>query len=104
MKEYHDGTALGLRIYMFHYWTKYQNRRFLESYWPAFTREVNKKNIFSIIIDMIRLTFFWKCVPYHYFRYGLYNKALSYDNILRYLPETVFYYKILGSVLSSGVN
>jgi hypothetical protein len=73
----------------------YQNRRFLESYLPAFKRSVEKKNILRIISELMRLTWKWKCLPYHYFRYALYNKKYNYSEILNYLPETIFYYRIL---------
>lgn len=98
MQEYHDGTARGLRLYMYRYWMSYQNKRFSESYWPAFKRSKNKKRVFNILNDIIRLTVYWRCLPYHYFRYGLYDKKKSSKKLLDYLPETVFYYKILPKI------
>lgn len=95
MQKYHDGSAYGLWLYMFPYWMSYQNRRFWESHWPAFKQSSDKKGYMHIILDLIRLTAKWKCLPFHYFRYGLYNKKFSYKEQLSYLPETVFYYKIL---------
>jgi hypothetical protein len=41
------------------------------------------------------LTFYWRCLPYHYFRYGLYRRDIKFKEIKDYLPESVFYYRIL---------
>lgn len=98
MQKYHDGSILGLRIYMFTFWMSYQNKRFFESYWPAFKRSTDKKSFILIFLELLRLTVIWKCLPYHYFRYGLYQKKYSFAKILNYLPETVFYYQILPKI------
>lgn len=98
MQRYHDGSVLGLRLYMLRFWMSYQNKRFWESYWPAFIRTKEKKSGWHIIIDLLKLTYKWKCLPYHYFRYSLYKKGLAYKDLLRYLPETVFFYQILPQI------
>jgi len=98
MQKYHDGSTLGLRLYMYNFWMSYQNKRFFESYWPAFKRSNDKKNIIKIIFELVKLTLIWKCLPYHYFRYGLYRKKYAFSKVLDYLPETVFYYEILPKI------
>ena len=98
VQKYHDGTVLGLRLYMLKYWMSYQNRRFWESYWPAFVRSKDKKMLLHTMLDLFRLTWTWQCLPYHYFRYGLYEKRFSYRDMLTYLPETVFFYEILPQI------
>ena len=95
MQKYHNGTVLGLRLYMWRYWMSYQNRRFWESYWPALRRSKERKTAMSIIFDLLRLIWRWKCLPYHYFRYSLYEKKFFFKDILNYLPETIFFYQIL---------
>lgn len=82
------------------YWMSYQKRRFKESYFPAFKKENNKKTFFVICKELIYLTFKWKCVPYHYFRYGLYKKQYDMKTVKKFLPETVFYYSILPKINS----
>jgi hypothetical protein len=34
---------------------------------------------------------FWKCDPMHYYRYRLYEKDLSYDELIDYIPPYYFY-------------
>lgn len=98
MQKYHEGSVLGLRLYMFTFWMSYQNRRFFESYLPAFRKLKDKKKFHIIAFELLKLTLIWKCLPYHYFRYGLYQKKFSFKKILDFLPETIFYYQILPKI------
>lgn len=94
MQRYHDGSILGLRMYMLKFWLSYQIRRSKESYFPAYKRSNNKKSIFVIFAELIKLMLHWKCLPFHYFRYALYDKKYDYKTILDFIPETIFYYDI----------
>lgn len=83
------------------FWMYYQKMRFKEVYFPMFKKENNKKGTFEIIIELIYLLLRWKCIPFHYFRYALYKKKYSFEDIKKYLPETVFYYSILPKINSN---
>ncbi len=76
-------------------WTCYQTRRFIDVYWPKFCGERKRKTIFRCICEMAILLAKWRCIPFHYFRHVLYSRHVSYENVLQYIPETVFYYRIL---------
>ena len=92
---------LGLKFYMWPYWFYYQNKRFKESYWPAFKRCKSKKNVLRIVYEIFFVTFYWIVLPYHYFRYGLYKREFSIKEILKYIPESVVYYRILPKINSN---
>lgn len=91
----------GLKFYMWPYWFYYQNKRFKESYWPAYKRNKNKKGIFKIFKDILFVSLYWRVLPYHYFRYGLYKREFSLKKIKEYIPETVVYYRILPKINSN---
>src|SRR3989344_2857495 len=93
----------GLKIYMWPYWFYYQNKRFKESYWPAYKRCKSKKKIFKILKEILFVFIYWKALPYHYFRYGFYRKEFSLKSIGKYVPETVVYYRILPRINSDYV-
>ncbi len=86
---------IGLKFYMWPYWFRYQNTRFKQSYWPAYLACDDKKSKTQILKELVSLGFHWKCLPYHYFRYGLYKRKFSYDKILDFVPETVVYNRLL---------
>lgn len=76
-------------------WLIYQIKRTLESYWPAFKNHKNRKGNLKVLTEVIYLTAYWRCLPFHYFRYGLYNKAFSLKVAKNFIPETVVYYRLL---------
>jgi hypothetical protein len=41
--------------------------------------------------EMRQIKEFWKCDPMHYFRYRLYEKDLTYDELIDYVPAYYFY-------------
>jgi hypothetical protein len=41
--------------------------------------------------EMQQIKEFWKCDPMHYFRYRLYEKELTYDELIDYVPAYYFY-------------
>ncbi len=91
----------GLKFYMWPYWISYQNKRFKESYWPAYKKCRNKKNFFRILKEILFVIIYWRVLPYHYFRYGLYKKKFSLKEIFKYIPESVIYYRILPKINSN---
>lgn len=80
------------------YWNRYQWKRMRETYLPQYRKSTVKKCFPSVLLELLMLQLHWRCVPYHYFRYGLYDLSYSYQKVLDYLPETVFYYRILPQI------
>lgn len=93
----------GLRFYMWPHWFSYQNKRFRESYWPAYSRSKDRKNFIFCIAQLSLLTIYWGCLPYHYFRYGLYRKKFEWKEVITYIPETVVYNRILPKINSNQI-
>lgn len=56
------------------------------------TKEMVKKEL-AMIRD------FWKCEPMHYYRYRLYEKNLSYEELIDYVPAYYFYNYHMPSVI-----
>lgn len=93
-----------LKISLWKHWTEYQNLRFKESYLPAFKKfKLSRKSFLVIIGEVIKVTFIFRCLPYHYFRYGLYRSKFTFDKILKFYPETLFYYKDLPKINTNYV-
>ena len=80
------------------YWNSYQKQRFAESYYKVYEACENKKSKLLIIRDLIHLRIKWKCSPFHYYRYSLFDKKYTRKDIDNYVPETVFYYDILPKI------
>lgn len=45
---------------------------------------------------------FWKCDPMHYYRYRLYEKNLSYDELIDYIPPYYFYNYHMPQVINAS--
>ena len=104
MQEFVDKVRIfGLGFYMWPYWFSYQNKRFKESYWPAYKIANNKKPILQILLELIKMLIKWRCLPYHYFRYGLYKKDFNKKEIWDFIPESVFYYRILPKINHNNI-
>lgn len=80
------------------YWNRYQRKRMHETYLPQYRNSCNKKKWYVVMAELLKLQMYWKCFPYHYFRYGLFEESFSFPKVLEYLPETIFYYSILPQI------
>ena len=87
--------AVVRRVVLSPKWLRYQLRRTAESYWPAFIRNNNRKPDWRIGADLVRHTMRWRCLPFHYLRYGLYDRSVTRADEGSILPETVMYYRVL---------
>jgi hypothetical protein len=87
-----------LSIYLWPQWVLYQIRRSKESYIPAFLKCKNKKPFYHLLLDIFRLWLRFRCIPFHYFRYGLYRRGFAFVRVCKYYPETLFFHKILPAV------
>lgn len=93
--RYEAGLALAARrLYMHPKWLRYQLRRTRESYLPALRRERSKGTV-RIVAEMATLALAWRCLPFHYLRYGLFRRGVTRERAMSFLPETVMYYAVL---------
>ncbi|MDJ0346291.1 sugar-transfer associated ATP-grasp domain-containing protein [Streptomyces sp. H10-C2] len=83
---------------LLHKWLRYQMRRTTAAYLPAYRRSTSRKPSTIVAAEALLLALRWRCLPFHYLRYGLYDQKHSIRQILSYLPETVFYYRLLPAV------
>ncbi len=56
-----------------------------------YLRGTNLKTKETVKKEMSQIRDFWKCDPMHYFRYRLFEKDLSYDELIDYIPAYYFY-------------
>jgi putative polysaccharide biosynthesis protein len=83
---------------MARHWLKYQLRRSRVAYLPALLRSGSRKPLWRIAGEVALLALRWRCLPFHYLRYGLYERGSDIQQLLSYLPETVFYYRLLAKL------
>ena len=76
-------------------WLRYQVRRTRESYLPAWRRCTQRKSFLRVAAEVVAVTFAWRCLPFHYLRYGLYARGVEWQAVMNYLPESVLYYRII---------
>ncbi|MBP2322640.1 hypothetical protein JOF56_003025 [Kibdelosporangium banguiense] len=88
---------------MLPHWFRYQVRRSRIAYLAAFQRSENRKPLPQCIGEAALLGLRWRCLPFHYLRYGLYERGYDLRQLLSYLPETVFYYRLLSKVNRDSV-
>lgn len=75
-------------------WLSYQAGRTRRAYLPAM-RRAKRKPALRIVGELIAHGVTWRCLPFHYLRYGLYDPELSWSETCAFVPETVFYYRLL---------
>ena len=71
-------------LYLGPQWYGYQCKRSAESYAPAFFRCRDRKSFLRVIAELVSLTRMWRCVPVHYFRYGLYRRGVAAAQLENY--------------------
>lgn len=76
-------------------WNKYQWESLVNFYRKAFLKSKHKKNRIVIIKELIEESIRRKCLPFHYFRYWLYDISTKKEH---FLPDTVFYHRILPKI------
>ena len=80
------------------HWLRYQVKRSRIAYLPAYRRCASRKAPLRCVVEAALLTLRWRCLPFHYLRYGLYRNSYSLGAVFSYLPETVFYYRLLSKL------
>lgn len=76
-------------------WLRYQLMRSRLAYLPAYRCSGTRKPAGRVAAELLVLALRWRCLPFHYYRYGLYERGIGWRRVLGYLPETVFYYRLL---------
>lgn len=52
----------------------------------------DKKNIIRVLIDLEKLSWYWKCFPETYFQYGMFLKTYTDFNLMKtFLPDLAYY-------------
>lgn len=83
---------------MMRHWLGYQLMRTLLAYLPAYRRSDSRKPFWQTAVEMLIIAVRWRCLPFHYLRYGLYEREHRLREVLGYLPETVLYYRLLPAI------
>ncbi len=62
----------------------------------------NKKSEATVRKEMSLIRNFWKCDPMHYYRYRLFEKDLSYEELIDYIPSWYFYTQYMPSIYGNS--
>ncbi|MET8749406.1 sugar-transfer associated ATP-grasp domain-containing protein [Streptomyces sp. NPDC004667] len=76
----------------------YQVRQLRSEHLPAMLREEDRKSMARIAGDLVKVSARWRCLPFHYFRYGGYRREVSAERACSYLPETALFHRFLPRV------
>ncbi|MFF4583094.1 sugar-transfer associated ATP-grasp domain-containing protein [Streptomyces sp. NPDC001373] len=76
----------------------YQVRQLRSEHVPAMLRDEDRKSTARIAVDLMRVTTRWRCLPFHYFRYGGYQREVSAERACSYLPESALFHRLLPRV------
>ncbi|MCE7080461.1 hypothetical protein LZF96_09880 [Streptomyces sp. ST2-7A] len=78
---------------------RYQVRQLIAEHLPAMRNFGNdRKPAWHMLGEMATLGVQWRCIPFHYFRYGLYRREVRLGESKTYLPEAVIFGRILPTV------
>ncbi|WP_181785320.1 sugar-transfer associated ATP-grasp domain-containing protein [Streptomyces phytophilus] len=76
----------------------YQARQLLAEHLPVMQGRDDRKSAWRMGRELLALGRHWGCVPFHYFRYGLYQCGLDLAECRTFLPETVLFARLLPQV------
>ncbi|MGU8237642.1 sugar-transfer associated ATP-grasp domain-containing protein [Clostridium perfringens] len=71
--------------------TYYKNDEKMIEAMDRFKKSIDKKDLNKIKEEICLCKKFWGCFPSHYYRYNLYEKNISKEELLSYIPEYFFY-------------
>jgi hypothetical protein len=77
---------------------RYQVRQLLAEHVPAMRGGGGRKSVWVMGRELAALGWLWRCLPFHYFRYGLYRPGPTLAECRTYLPETVLFARVLPQV------
>ncbi|MCC9311934.1 hypothetical protein LN042_33560 [Kitasatospora sp. RB6PN24] len=76
-------------------WVAHQLENTAKVYLPAYRQTAGRKPISRTVFELAALTARWRCLPFHYFRYELYRAGVDLADAAAYVPDTVFYSRLL---------
>ncbi|MGW3657278.1 sugar-transfer associated ATP-grasp domain-containing protein [Streptomyces sp. NPDC005151] len=82
----------------------YQVRQMRREHFPAMLRDEDRKSMARIAGDLLKVSARWRCLPFHYFRYGGYRREVSAGRACSYLPETALFHRFLPRVNRDTVD
>lgn len=75
---------------------RYQVRQLVREHVPAMRDSPDaRKPVWRMAREMAALGVQWRCLPFHYFRYGLYRDGVPLGEGRTYLPEAVLFGRLL---------
>ncbi len=82
----------------------YQVRQLRREHLPAMLRDEDRKSMARIAGDLVKVSARWRCLPFHYFRYGGYRREVSYERACSYLPESALFHRLLPRVNRDAID
>ncbi|MEU6521803.1 sugar-transfer associated ATP-grasp domain-containing protein [Streptomyces sp. NPDC046924] len=82
----------------------YQVRQLRNEHLPAMLRDEDRKSLVRIAGDLVKVSARWRCLPFHYFRYGGYRREVSDVGVCSYLPETALFHRLLPRVNRDAIG
>ncbi|MFJ1590230.1 sugar-transfer associated ATP-grasp domain-containing protein [Kitasatospora albolonga] len=76
----------------------FQVRQLRNEHLPAMLHDEDRKSLARISGDLAKVSVRWRCLPFHYFRYGGYRDEVSAERACSYLPETALFHRLLPRV------
>ncbi|MFB6551940.1 hypothetical protein [Streptomyces sp. NPDC056405] len=82
----------------------YQVRQLRREHLPAMLRDEDRKSLARIAGDLVKVSARWRCLPFHYFRYGGYRSEVSSERACSYLPESALFHRLLPRVNRDAID
>ncbi|WP_455353809.1 sugar-transfer associated ATP-grasp domain-containing protein [Streptomyces sp. SYSU K217416] len=82
----------------------YQVRQMRHEHLPAMLRDEDRKGLARIAGDLVKVSARWRCLPFHYFRYGGYRREVSSERACSYLPESALFHRFLPRVNRDAID
>ncbi|MEU8541919.1 sugar-transfer associated ATP-grasp domain-containing protein [Streptomyces sp. NPDC048717] len=76
----------------------HQIRQIRHEHLPVLLRAQNRKSVARMAEELLTTSVRWRCLPFHYVRYGVYRHGISAEEVGSYLPETVLFHRLLPRV------
>lgn len=78
---------------------RHQIRQLIAEHLPVLREQHSgRKPALRIAAELLDLGVRWRCLPFHYFRYGLYDGDIPLSRARAYLPEKVLFSRLLPAV------
>ncbi|MFE9457524.1 sugar-transfer associated ATP-grasp domain-containing protein [Streptomyces californicus] len=82
----------------------YQVRELRSAHLPAMLRDEDRKSLARVTGDLVKVSVRWRCLPFHYFRYGGYRREVPAEGICSYLPESALFHRLLPRVNRDAID